>query len=235
MDSMWTYLTVSVSMIMVVVYASFQSIMVPIRLAVALLFTLGATFGVGVIVYQTSLLHGFFPNLAYFDGISYEVVPLVTGVGIALGLDYDIFLVSRIVEFRLQRFSDRASIFRGVTKTGSVISAAGLIMSLAFSGMLFSNKMLFQQFGVLLIASVLFDTFVVRTVLVPALMLIAQNWNWWPREMPPGIHDVLEGEVESCGGLSRPMMGDTALGDVVTRTRGDSGEDDWYSTSGLLA
>lgn len=235
MRGMWTYLAVSVSIIMGVVYMSFQSIMVPLRLAAALFFTMAATFGAGVIVYQTPLLHGLFPGLRYYDGISHEVVPLVSGVGIALGLDYDIFLVSRIVEFRLQRFSDRASIFRGVMKTGSVISGAGLIMSLAFSGLLFSNKVFFQQFGVLLISSVMFDTFVVRTVLVPALMLIAQDWNWWPREMPPGIHDVLEGEVESCGGHSRAMMGDMALGNVVTTKSMMDTPDEWSSNSGFIA
>lgn len=211
MRAMWTYLVVSISLIMIVLYLSFQSLLVPLRLALAMLFTLVATFGMGVLVYQTTLLHGFMPQLKYFNGITYEVIPLVTGIAIALGLDYDIFLVSRIMEFRVQRYSDRASIFRGVLKTGDVISGAGLIMSLAFSGLIFSDKIFFQQFGVLIITSVLLDTFVVRTVLVPALMLIAQHWNWWPRSMPPPIHDVLEGEVESCGGLSRPILAQTSL------------------------
>lgn len=211
MRAMWTYLVVSISLIMIVLYLSFQSLLVPLRLALAMLFTLVATFGMGVLVYQTTLLHGFMPQLKYFNGVTYEVIPLVTGIAIALGLDYDIFLVSRIVEFRVQRYSDRASIFRGVLKTGDVISGAGLLMSLAFSGLIFSDKIFFQQFGVLIITSVLLDTFVVRTVLVPALMLIAQHWNWWPRSMPPPIHDVLEGEVESCGGLSRPILAQTSL------------------------
>lgn len=236
MGALWLYLGVSVFFIIGVVYFSFYSLMVPLRLAFALVFTLAATFGAGAVIYQTPLLHGIFPDLAYFDGISYEVVPLVTGVAIALGLDYDIFLVSRIVEFRLHRYSDRASIFRGVMKTGEVISAAGLIMSLAFTGLCFSDKLLFQQFGVLLIVSVLFDTFVVRTVLVPALMLIAQGWNWWPREMPPAIHDVLEGEFESDGGLSRPILGGTSLGDVVpTANVKASVGAQWYMPVGMIA
>merc|ERR550537_1710641 len=83
----------------------------------------------------------------------------MTGVAIALGLDYDILLVTRIVEFREQGFSDKASVFRGATKAGGVISGAGLIMCLAFTGLCFSDKLLMQQFGVLLITSVLFDTF----------------------------------------------------------------------------
>lgn len=164
----------------------------PLRLAVALLFTLSATFGTAVVIYQTPLLHGLFPFLKHFNGITYECAPLAAGVAIALGLDYDVFLVSRIVEFRVQGFSDRASVFKGVEKTGGVISGAGLIMALAFSGLCFSDKLLMQQFGVLLVISVLFDAFVVRTVLVPALMLIAQDANWWPRKMPPAVHDDLD-------------------------------------------
>merc|ERR1711972_203838 len=169
---------------------------------------MAATYGTAVIVYQTPLLHGIFPWLAPFHGLTFEVVPMVTGTAIALGLDYDILLVSRIVEFRLQGFTDRASVFRGATKAGGVISGAGLIMALAFSGLCFSDKLLMQQFGTLLVLSVLFDTFVVRTVLVPALMLIAHRWNWWPREMPSGIYDTLDHDEDSTtadGAVYRPL------------------------------
>jgi len=193
---MWTYLGLSTTLIMGVVFLTFRSLLMPLRLSLALLITLSATFGVAVIVYQTPFLHGIFPALEAFNGITYEVVPVATCVAIALGLDYDIFLVSRIVEFRIQGFTDRASIYRGATKTGGVISGAGLIMALAFSGLCFADKLLLQQFGVLLVTSVLIDTFIVRTVLVPALMLIAANWNWWPRRMPPPVLDACEGDVD---------------------------------------
>merc|ERR1712166_1145445 len=111
----------------------------PLRLGFALLLTLGITYGTAVVVYQTPLLHGLFTSLRHFHGVSYEVVPLITGTAIALGLDYDIFLVSRIVEFRRKGFTDRASIFRGAAKTSGIISGAGLIMVLAFSGLLLSD------------------------------------------------------------------------------------------------
>lgn len=141
---LWKYLSISTLLIMAVVYVSFQSVLIPLRLGVALFFTLAATYGATAMIYQTPLLHGVFPNLRYFDGIYFEVVPLVTGLVIALGLDYDIFLISRIVEFRMQRYSDRASIFRGVLKTGNVISGAGMIMTFSFSGLLFADKVFFS-------------------------------------------------------------------------------------------
>lgn len=199
MGMMWSYLALCVTFIAPIVFFTYGSLMLPLRLCFALFLTLGATYGMAVIIYQTPLLHGIFPSLRYFDGVAFEIVPMVTGVVIALGLDYDIFLVSRIFEYRKQGFTDRASICQGSKKASGVISGAGVIMSLAFSGLVISTKLLFQQFGLLLIISVLFDTFVVRTVLVPASMLIAEDWNWWPRKMPPPFQYAVGGDGEVAG------------------------------------
>ena len=81
----------------------------------------------------------------------------------APGLDYDIFLVSRIAELRLQMYTNRSSIFGMVLAT-------------------------FQQFEVHLIVSVLLSTFISRTVLVPAMLLVANSWNW-QGIVAPAIHD----------------------------------------------
>eukprot|EP00929_Paragymnodinium_shiwhaense_P055528 TRINITY_DN27814_c0_g1_i1.p1 TRINITY_DN27814_c0_g1~~TRINITY_DN27814_c0_g1_i1.p1 ORF type:complete len:999 (-),score=104.44 TRINITY_DN27814_c0_g1_i1:154-3150(-) len=175
--------------VMIMVLFLFRALLLPLRLAFALLFTLACTFSVAVVIYQTPLLHSWIPHLQYYNGLTYECVPIATCIAIALGLDYDIFLISRVVEYRLEGLSDRDSIVYGVAKTGGIISGAGIIMSLAFSGLMFSSKLMHEQFAVLLIASVLLDTFVVRTILVPALMLSAGKWNWWPREMPGVSYD----------------------------------------------
>lgn len=200
MGAMPLYLGVSILAISLVVLFMFRSLLLSLRLAFALLFTLAATFGLAIIVYQTTLLHGVWPWLADYDGIAYEVVPLATGVAVALGLDYDIFLVSRIVEYRMQGLTDRASIVHGVAKTGGIISGAGTIMALAFSGLFWADKLLLQQFALLLVTSVLLDTFIVRTILVPALMLSALDWNWWPRRMPePWCKEPTEGYLGPAG------------------------------------
>merc|ERR1712137_811857 len=131
------YLGVILVVVMAVVYCMFGSVVLPFRLALAILFTLAATFGVTVLVYQTPLLHGVWPWLADYNGLSYQVIPMASCVAIALGMDYDIFLVSRIFEYRLDGYSDAASIMQGVARTGGIISGAGLVMSLAFSGLFF--------------------------------------------------------------------------------------------------
>lgn len=184
MSSMHLYVGASLVAIVLVVFFMFGSLMLPLRLGFALLFTIGVTFGVAVIVYQTPLLHGIFPWLKNYNGICFQVIPIAMCVAVALGLDYDIFLISRIIEYRRQGLSDASAIVKGVGRTGGIISGAGIIMSLAFSGMFFSPKLMHQQFACLLVTSVLLDTFVVRTVLVPALMFSAGDWNWWPHRMP---------------------------------------------------
>merc|ERR1712232_166322 len=177
------YLGAVITVVMLMVLFLFRSIVLSLQLAFALVFTLPATFGFAVLVFQTPLCWRFAPWLAAHNGLTYESVPVALCIGIALGLDYDIFLISRIVEFRKSGFSDRDSIVLGVAKTGAIISGAGLIMSLAFSGLLFSAKVMHQQFATLLIVSVMLDTFVVRTILVPALMLAFGPWSWWPSVM----------------------------------------------------
>eukprot|EP00927_Polykrikos_kofoidii_P016446 TRINITY_DN17449_c0_g1_i2.p1 TRINITY_DN17449_c0_g1~~TRINITY_DN17449_c0_g1_i2.p1 ORF type:complete len:899 (-),score=116.24 TRINITY_DN17449_c0_g1_i2:119-2815(-) len=185
MDSMPTYIGFTAVLLMVCIMVMFRSLMLTLRLAFALIFTLAVCFGFAVFVYQTGYLIPIFPNLANTNGLAFESVPIPACLAIALGLDYDIFLITRIVELRTSGYSDRDSIVFGVASTGDVISGAGLIMALAFAGFAFSPKVMHQQFALLLITSVLLDTFVVRTILVPAMMLFAKDWNWWPRKMPP--------------------------------------------------
>jgi uncharacterized membrane protein YdfJ with MMPL/SSD domain len=221
--SMQAYIATVVLGVMLLVFVLFRSIVLPIRLAFALLFTLAATFGMGVVIYQTSLLHGLCPWLRFYDGLTFECVPIATCIAVALGLDYDIFLITRIVEFRNQGFSDRDSIIQAVAKTGGVISGAGVIMSIAFSGLLMSPKLMQQQFALLLITSVLLDTFVVRTVLVPALMLRAQGYNWWPRDMP--VQKFHEGfELVVSAEPPRPSSKDGLQREQVIRDIGQRSE-----------
>ena len=173
--------------VMLIVGAVFRSLLLPFRLAFALAYTIAVTLGFAVVVYQTKAFWWLFPYLKNFEGegLGYAVPAVVIPVCIALGLDYDIFLLTRVIEYRKAGFSDDESVVMGVASTGSTISGAGLIMSIAFGGLLASNEVQLNQFGFLLTVSVLLDTFVIRTIFVPALMLKASRYNWWPRQMPP--------------------------------------------------
>merc|ERR1711990_1220512 len=101
--------------------------------------------------------------------------------------DYDIFLFSRIYADRKTGvfLDDEPAIINAVAKTGPVITTAGCIMALAFSGMVAqkSNPFL-SQMGFTMIYGILMDTFVVRTLLVPTFLNMAGRFNWLPLRMP---------------------------------------------------
>eukprot|EP00754_Rhynchopus_humris_P023794 Rhum_TRINITY_DN14849_c0_g1::Rhum_TRINITY_DN14849_c0_g1_i3::g.119969::m.119969/K06994/K06994; putative drug exporter of the RND superfamily len=175
--------------VMVIVGLVFRSLLLPLRLAFALAYTIAITLGVAVLVYQTEWLWWLFPYLAQYEneGLSYAVPAVVIPVCVALGLDYDIFLLTRVLEYRLAGMDDVEAVVMSVGRTGSTISGAGIIMSVAFGGLLASSETQLNQFGLLLTVSVLLDTFVIRTIFVPALMCKAASYNWWPRAMPPVV------------------------------------------------
>ncbi len=79
------------------------------------------------------------------DGVCWVPPVLSFSILVGFGLDYHIFLLSRIVEFRRDGFSDRESIVLGVARTGRVITAAGVIMAVAFLGLLFAHEPILQQ------------------------------------------------------------------------------------------
>ena len=100
-------------------------------------------------------------------------------------MDYDIFLLTRIVESRYYGFSESDAIRAGFTASFPVITAAGFIMIVAFGGLLASRQPIVQQMSFFLVTSLVFDTFVARGIIVPAIMRVLGEWNWWPRRLPP--------------------------------------------------
>jgi RND superfamily putative drug exporter len=71
-----------------------------------------------------------------------------------------------------------------VWKTGSVITGAGVIMSIAFAGLMMSSTAVLLEFGAMLMSAVLFDTFIVRTIFLPAVLHLLGEANWWPGRQP---------------------------------------------------
>ena len=102
-----------------------------------------------------------------------------------LTLDYDLFLIGRIYEFRMEGYSTSEATVLGLEKTGGIITTAGIIMLAAFSVLLMSSSPVVVQMGFVLAVAVFVDTFIVRTFFVPALMSVGSEYNWWPKKMPP--------------------------------------------------
>ena len=192
--NLFPYMILTVILIVyVLIVIMFGSFFIPLRLLITIGLTLSWIFGLAVLVFEQNVLDWLFPNVLNGVNSLYWIVPIITfSIVLGLGLDYDIFLLSRISEYRKKGYSDRSAIIKGVEKTGSIITSAGIIMAIAFSGLLISSEMILNQIGFILCISVLVDTFFIRTILVPAIMSLAQKWNWWLKKM----HKVTKDEIE---------------------------------------
>eukprot|EP01147_Barroeca_monosierra_P007775 gene7775-635_t len=164
---------------------SFRSVAIAVKAVVSIALTQALVYGISTCVFEYGILDFLgWPNLSSVGGLCWISSILAFTILVGLGLDYHIFLLGRVVEFRQHGYDDRESVLLGLARTGRVITAAGVIMAIAFLGLLFSHEPLVQQLAFLIIVAVLIDTFVVRTILVPSMMAILGNVNWWPRAMP---------------------------------------------------
>eukprot|EP00299_Pterocystis_sp_00344_P015624 c7814_g1_i1.p1 GENE.c7814_g1_i1~~c7814_g1_i1.p1 ORF type:complete len:818 (-),score=193.80 c7814_g1_i1:51-2504(-) len=193
-DLVYEFLPVEMGVTAAIVYVlmaiSFRSLVVPLRSLVSLTLTISVTYAFAVLVYN----HGMFKWLGWYaidkyDGISWFTPVMCFSILTGFGLDYDCFILTRIVEFRESGFTEHASIKLAVYKTGSIITAAGTIMSIAFAGLLLSEMPLLNMCSFFIVFSVLFDTFVVRSLLVPATMAILNRFNFFPRKLVPESRD----------------------------------------------
>ena len=167
----------------------FRSIVIPLRAVLTISMTLMWVFGFAAMTYQKGALNWLhIASLSKTGAISWSVPVLSYAIVIGIGLDYDIFLLSRMMEYVHPTRDARESIVLGLSSTGTIITAAGAIMAIAFSGLLLSSTNVINQMGFMMVFSVIFDTFVIRTCVVPALMSILGDWNWWPsRHFQKGI------------------------------------------------
>ncbi len=193
-----TMIIITILVIYVVIGLMFRSAFVPLRLLITIALTLSWIYGLSVLVFEENILDWLFPVLKDVDAM-YWITPIMAfSILIGLGLDYDVFLLSRVSEYRRKGYYELSSLHKGVYRTGGIISAAGIIMATSFSGLLLSSETVLNEFGFMLSFAVLLDTFIIRPILVPAIMALAKKWNWWPYKMPEEHKDdmFIEDEIE---------------------------------------
>ncbi|MHA2250516.1 MAG: MMPL family transporter [Candidatus Kariarchaeaceae archaeon] len=178
--------------IYILVGLMFRAVILPARLIATIGLTMSFIYGAATVVFEyTTFLNNIFPNLDAVS-VTFWMVPVMSfSIILGLGIDYDIFTIERIKENYWNGMSNEEAIAEGIDKTARVITGAGIIMVIAFGGMMFSSSYILVQFGFVLSFSVLLDTFVVRTLLVPSIMGFGEKWNWWPNK-PPVPVDVIE-------------------------------------------
>ncbi|WP_124115080.1 MMPL family transporter [Paenibacillus xylanexedens] len=173
----------------------FRSILVPIKAVLGFLFTLGATLGFVVWVIQDGYLGSLFGIPEPGPVLNFLPI-LITGILFGLAMDYEVFLVSRMREDYSHTGDARQSVKSGMTHSGPVVTAAGLIMIAVFASFIFAEDTIIKSMGLALAFGILIDAFVVRMTLVPAIMTILGRSAWylpkWLNRILPNI-DV-EGE-----------------------------------------
>jgi len=156
--------------IFIVLAILLRSLVSPIYLLLTILLSYGTALGLAVLVFQYFLGY---PGLGW-------MLPVFAFVFIvALGEDFNIFLMSRINE-ETAKNHHRVGIQRSVALTGGVITSCGIIMAGAFSSQMLSSLRFLYEMGFVIVFGILIDTFLVRTMLVPAIATLLGKWNWWP-------------------------------------------------------
>ncbi len=186
----------------VLLTVAFRSVVVAATAIVLNLLSIGATYGLLVVVFQ----HGIGAGLLGFqqvDTIEAWVPLFLFAVLFGLSMDYQVFLLSRIRE-RYGRSGDTSDAVRfGITSTARIITGAALIIVAVFSGFAAGDLVMFQQMGFGIAVALLIDATIVRSVLVPAAMNLLGDWNWY---LPSwlGWLPHLEVERESAEDPARP-------------------------------
>jgi len=160
--------------------AGFRSIFAAVKAIALNLLSVAASFGALVLVFQDG--HG--SRLLGVPGGTGSVFPLVPIVAFAivfgLSMDYEVFLVARVLEARRSGLSEMEAIPEGMARTAGLITSAAAIMIVVFAAFTFGNFLVVKMIGFTLAVAVLIDATLVRIVIGPALLRIAGDWNWWP-------------------------------------------------------
>ncbi|MGD9618527.1 MAG: MMPL family transporter [Mycolicibacterium sp.] len=167
------------------------SVVLPVKALVLNVLSLTAAFGALVWIFQDGHLGAFGTTPT---GTLVATMPiLLFCIAFGLSMDYEVFLIARIREYWLASPQTRAdiddSVALGLARTGRVITAAAMVMSISFAALIAAEVSFMRMFGVGLTVAILADATVVRLILVPAFMRILGRWNWWAPKSLVRLHD----------------------------------------------
>jgi putative drug exporter of the RND superfamily len=157
-----------------------RSLFAAVKAILLNLLSVGAAFGALVLVFQ----EGYGGKLFGLDGPTGSVFPIVPILSFAivfgLSMDYEVFLVARVLEERRRGLSENSAVIEGLARTAGLITSAAAIMIAVFTAFTLGGFLVVQMLGFTLAVAVVIDATVVRMVVGPALLQLAGDWNWWP-------------------------------------------------------
>ena len=175
-------IAVTLVIVLLTLMVLLRSLVAPLYLVASVVLSFFAAIGIGVLTFQYLL----------DQPLHWTVPPLAFVVLVAVGADYNMLFVSRLRDE--SPHSVRFGVIRALGSTGGVITAAGLIFAASMGGLLFSSIGIVVQGGFVIGVGILLDTFVVRTITVPAIAALVGRANWWPSRVQKAApaDDVVE-------------------------------------------
>jgi len=198
-DKLPSVIAIVVALSFVLLTLAFRSLVVPLKAAVMNLLSIGASYGVVTAVFEK----GWGDNLIGLNHTAPVVsfVPLLMfAILFGLSMDYEVFLITQIREKYLRGEDNYHSVIDGLAATGRIITSAALIMVCVFSSFVLNGDPVVKQFGVGLAVAIAVDATIVRCMLVPAVMVLMRNGNWWI----PGWLDRVLPHISIESGSSTP-------------------------------
>jgi RND superfamily putative drug exporter len=178
----------------------FRSIVVPIKAVIMNLLSVGAAYGLLVLVTQKGVGAGLL-GFKQVENIEAWLPIFLFAILFGLSMDYHVFLLSRIRERYDQTRDNTESVVFGVRTTGRLITGAALIMVAVFAGFATGELVMFQEMGFGAGVAVLIDATIVRSILVPASMRLLGDWNWY---LPRWLEWLPRVNVEGARTAARP-------------------------------
>jgi len=166
-------IVMTILIVFLILVALLRAVVAPLYLIASVVISYLSALGVGVIVFQFIL----------GQTLTWSIPGLTFIVLVAMGADYNLLLISRLREEAPHGL--RSGVIRTVGSTGGVITAAGVIFAASMFGMLFASISTLVQAGFIIGTGLLLDTFLVRTITVPAIAVLVGDRNWWPSKPPP--------------------------------------------------
>jgi len=166
---------------------AFRSLLVPLKAVLMNVLTIGASFGVVVAIFQWGWLGGLI-GLDTTAPIESFLPVMVFAIIFGLSMDYEVFLMSRVHEEWERRKDASEAVVHGLASTGRVITAAATIMICVFASFALGGNMTIKLFGVALASAIAIDAFLIRSILVPAIMELLGRRAWW---LPDWLERIL--------------------------------------------
>ena len=167
-DDLKRIVITTILVVLCILIALLRALVAPLYLILSVIISYLSALGMGVLLFQYILGHD----------LHWSVPGLTFIILVAVGADYNLLLISRIRDESPHGI--KSGVIKTVTQTGGVITAAGLIFAASMIGLQFSSITTLAQIGFIIAAGILLDTFLVRTVTVPATAVLVGKANWWP-------------------------------------------------------